>query len=111
MTSTSKELPHFVRKQVELATQRLHDPSFDSVFSIDIMGTRVLIKEVTPHPTKPTVIKLPLALLDYVDEGWALLYRTGNGQWQGLPEPKRFETLDVQIQRFIDDDYKVFWRQ
>jgi hypothetical protein len=111
MTSTAKELPHFVRKQVELATQRLHEHRSDSVFSIDIIGLRVLIKDVTPHPTKPTTIKLPLALLDYSGQGWTLLFRTGNGQWQHLPEWNQAQTLDIQIQRFIDDDYKVFWRQ
>jgi hypothetical protein len=69
------------------------------------------VKEVVPHPTKATAVKLPLALLDYKPEGWALLARAENGHWQFLPGDAGLRALDEQVQRFIDDDYKVFWRQ
>jgi hypothetical protein len=110
MTTASGDLPHFVRKQAELATRRLQDELNSISILVEFHGFRVLLKELKPHPTKAESLRLPLALVDYSNDGWSLLFRGNAGQWQLLPGDEK-GSIEEKIQKIIDDSYGVFWRQ
>ena len=111
MTAKITDLPHFVRRQVELATRKLVDGLYPKKLLIEFHGNRVLVIELKPHPTKPEEIRFPLALLDFKTPHWVLLFRGNGGQWQPLPEQDLLLSLDAKIEAILADDYGVFWRQ
>ncbi len=78
---------------------------------VKIQGVRVLVFEEKPHPVKSNSITLPLALFDYKNGQWLLLFRGSNGSWQPLPGEPPGKSLDEQVEIMIADNYQVFWDQ
>ena len=111
MTTKMTELPHFVRKQVELAIPRLIQGLLPSQVVAEIHGRRVLLIELKPHPFKPESLRVPLALFDFVESHWVLLFRGSQGQWQTLPNDHLLSSFDAKVDAVLADDYRVFWRQ
>ncbi len=111
MTAKITELPHFVRKQVEMATARLLEGLHPKKIVVEFHGNRVLVIEKKPHPLKPENIRSPMALLDFKSPDWTLLFRGNHGQWQPLPEENHLLSVDAKIDAILSDDYRVFWRQ
>ncbi|MDX1342916.1 MAG: DUF3024 domain-containing protein [Reinekea sp.] len=111
MTTEKKQLPYFVRKQVEMATNRLFDALPEKSFQVTVSGYRVVLQVSQPHPGKPGQIKVPLALLDFQSDGWHLFFRGANGGWQRLPEDQASRSLDAKVDAILTDPYKLFWRQ
>lgn len=111
MNSDDNGLPHFVRKQVEKASRELIQQLQPMSVVIEVRGKRVLLVEEKPHPVKAEQIRSPLALLDYKDDGWHLLFRGSQGSWQPLPNDCPEKSLSAKLQAILADDYGVFWRQ
>jgi hypothetical protein len=111
MESETNGLPHFVRKQVEKASQELIAQLKPLSIIVETHGNRVLVIEEKPHPVKPECIRSPLALLDHQEDGWHLLFRSSQGGWQPLPNDYPTKSPSSKFEVLVSDDYGVFWRQ
>ena len=111
VSNTNKELPHFVRKQVALESQRLADALQPAQIVAELHGHRILCLELLPHPAREgEVLRSPFALLDFYDQTWHLLFRTTQGHWQPVPDQVPDLNLSAKVQTIIDDPDHLFWR-
>ncbi len=105
------ELPHFVRKQAERASNRLLQHADFAHCEWQIKGTRVILVKTMPHPSGARTVKMPIALLDFKNQLWHLLFRDTQGGWQPLPASQPSKVVDEKIDDILQDDYGVFLRQ
>lgn len=109
--SDANALPHFVRKQVELASSDFLKRLPTLAVDIEIKGLRVLLIEKKPHPTKPQPLRIPLALMDFKDNAWHLLFRGSAGGWLMVPGDEPSLSIQEKFNAIVEDPYAIFWRQ
>lgn len=108
MSVAKSELPYFVRKQAEKASQHLLAALHPRQLVAEIVGCRLVISEFCPHPTHGSPIKTPFALLDYQAGVWLLLFRGHNGSWQALPGDVPERSIEKKIALILQDCHGVF---
>lgn len=107
-SKTNNELPHFVRKQVALESQRLIESLKPRRILVEIHGCRLLCLELLPHPTRHESLRTPFALLDFRDQRWHLLFRTTQGHWQPVPDDQPDLNISAKINGILDDPHQLF---
>ncbi|WP_320822488.1 hypothetical protein [Reinekea sp.] len=108
MSVAKSELPYFVRKQAEKASQHLFAVLHPRQLVAQIEGCRLLINEFYPHPRNGTPITTPLALLDYQAGDWLLLLRGQNGTWQPLPGDAPERSIAKKIALICQNSHGLF---
>lgn len=109
--SETNALPHFVRKQVDVASAEFLNRFSAFPIEAEVRGCRVLLIEKRPHPMKDQPVRLPMALLDFKDDLWHLLFRGSAGGWQPVPNDAPSISIQEKFDAIFDDVYRIFWRQ
>ena len=85
MSENNESMPHFVRKQVELAMAELAQAVPERHYHWKGQGNRWVIFSATPHPTVQGELRLPVALLRHQQDEWHLFFRGSHGDWVAVP--------------------------